>query len=66
MEVGLVVVGVEVAGSWFAVEVAEEEMPQIGSGMVVEMEKFGTGEVEVEEKAGTGWVLEVEEGDEIV
>lgn len=60
MEVGLVVVGVEEAGCLFAVEVGEEEKPQIGRGLVVE--EFGIGEVEVEEKAGIGWVVEVEEG----
>lgn len=43
MEVGLVAPGVEEAGCWFAVEVAEGEKHQIGRGMVVEMEDFETG-----------------------
>lgn len=61
MEVGLVVVGVEGAGCWFALEVGEGEKPQTGRGLGVEVEEFGSGEVEVEEKTETGWVLEEEE-----
>lgn len=60
MKVGLVVVGVGEAGSWFAVEVGEGGKPQIGRGLVVEVEEFGNGEVGVEEKSGTGWVLKIQ------
>lgn len=52
MEMGLVVVGVEEAEWYFAVEVEEEENLQTELGLVVEVEDFGTGEVE--ENADTG------------
>lgn len=62
VRVGLVVLGVEVEGCWFAVEVGEGGKCQIGRELVVKVEKFETVEVEEGEKTGTEWILEVEEG----